>query len=259
MRSRFSLLTMALMLIFSVTVFAAMVEISEDGQYVVAKGWGHPDQAYGLGIRAAELDAYRKAQEQVDEIRIDSETTVKDGMTSDVMRSKMTYVVKRARIIDEGRDSEGYYARVRVPIWGTQSSVASVVLPQNTTVQPFPEPKFPQPVGTVSGYTGLIVDCKGLGLTTAMSPVIKDDSNQPIYGYKNLNYDNVVNQGMASYATSLNDGVSRAGSNPLVVKAVRVEGASPCNPVVSANDASKILSANQVSHFLDKCAVVFVK
>ena len=83
--------------------------------------------------------------------------------------------------------------------------------------------------------------------------------NQPIYGYANLNYDNVVSQGMASYATSTSDGVSRAGSNPLVVKAVRVEGTTKCNPVVSAEDASKILSANTASHFLDKCAVVFVK
>ena len=260
MKKVLSLLTMALVLICSITAFAAMVEISEDGQYVVAKGWGHPDQAYGLGVRAAELDAYRKAQEQVDEIRIDSDTMVRDGMTSDVMKSKMTYVVKRARIIDEGRDSEGYYARVRVPIWGAQSSVASVILPKNTTVEAFPEPKFPQPVSAVSGYTGLIVDCRGFGLTTAMSPVIKDDTNQPIYGYKNLNYDNVISQGMAGYTTSLNQNVSRAGSNPLIVKAVNVTGnGAKCNPVVSAADASKILSANQANHFLENCAVVFVK
>ena len=256
MKKKFSLLTMALMLIFSITVFAA---ISDDGQYVEMRGWGDPNQSYGMGTRAAELDAYRRAQEQVEEIRIDSSTTVEQGITTDRMKSQMTYVVKRARIIDEGRDANGYYAVVRVPIWGTQSSVASVVLPKNTTVESFPAPKFPQPVGTVSGYTGLIVDCRGLGLTKAMSPVIKDDSNQPIYGYANLNYDNVVSQGMASYATSTSDGVSRAGSNPLVVKAVRVEGTTKCNPVVSAEDASKILSANTASHFLDKCAVVFVK
>lgn len=258
MRKRFSLLTMALMLIFSVTVFARVLPTDEN--FVFGVGWGNPNQPYGNGIRAAELDAYRKAYEQAEQMRIDSDTVVKDGFATDSMESKqLSMVIKKARIIEEGRDSEGYYAIVRVPVWGAQNSVATVVFDQNKTVQSFPEPKFPQPVGTVSGYTGLIVDCRGFNLTTAMSPVIKDDSNQAIYGANNLNYDKIVDQGMASYAKSMNDGVSRAGSNPLVVKAVRVEGASPCNPVVSAADASKILSANQVTHFLDNCAVVFVK
>ena len=258
MRKRFSLLTMALMLIFSITVFAEVMP--DDENFVFGRGWGNPNQPYGNGIRAAELDAYRKAAEQAKEIQIDSDTTVENGLTTDTMRSKMNLLIKKARILEEGKDANGYYAVVRVPIWGAQSSVASVVLPRNTTIESFPEPKFPQPVSTVSGYTGLIVDCRGLGLTKAMSPVIKDDSNQPIYGYKNLNYDDVVAQGMASYTTSTTDGVSRAGSNPLIIKAVKVEGySSKCNPVVSAADASKILSANQTGHFLDKCAVVFVK
>lgn len=259
MRIKFSFLLMTFILVFSTLAFAA---IEPDDDYYDAKGWGDPDQSWNAGIRAAELDAYRKAAEYVNELQLDSESTVEKGITQrDYIHTKLRAVLKRAKIIEEDQDAKGrYYAVVRVPIWGVQNSVASAVFEKNTTVQPFPEPKFPQPVGSSSGYTGLIVDCRGLGLTKAMSPVIKDDTNQPIYGYSNLNYDNVVSQGMASYATSLNDGVSRAGSNPLVVKAITVEGyASKCNPVVSAADASKILSANQIGHFLDKCAVVFVK
>ena len=259
MKKKFSLLTMALMLIFSITVFA---ETFDDDQYIVAKGWGEANQSWSAGIRAAELDAYRKAAEQAYKFQLDSDSTLEDGFTTkDVVKAKLNVVVQRARIIEEDQAANGrYYAVVRIPIWGVQNSIASAVFKPNATVQPFPAPKFPQPVGTVSGYTGLIVDCRGLGLVNAMSPVIKDDTNQPIYGYKNLNYDNVISQGMASYTTSLNQNVSRAGSNPLVIKAVRVTGnGAKCDPIVSAADASKILSANQVTHFLDKCAVVFVK
>lgn len=258
MRSRFSLLTMALMLIFSMTVFA---ETFDDSQFIEAKGYGEPGQSWSAGIRAAELDAYRKAAEQAYKFQLDSESTLEQGFTTqDVVKTKLNVVVQRARIIEEDQLANGrYYAIVRIPIWGAQNSIATAVFDKNKTVESFPEPKFPQPVGTVSGYTGLVVDCRGLGLITAMSPVIKDDSSQPIYGAKNLNYDKIVDQGMASYVTSPTDGASRVGSNPLVVKAIKVEGSTPCNPVVSAADASKILSANQVSHFLDKCAVVFVK
>ena len=46
------------------------------------------------------------------------------------------------------------------------------------------------PTGSaVGGYTGVIIDCTGLGLRPAMSPVIKAENGQPIYGYKNLDVD----------------------------------------------------------------------
>lgn len=260
MKKCLNVLLACFILIFSTVVFAA---IEPDDDYYDAKGWGEPDQSWNAGIRAAELDAYRKAAEYVNSIQLDSETTVEQGRTlKDTIHTKLNAVLKRARIIEEDQMSNGrYYAIVRVPIWGVKNSVASAVFEPNVTIEAFPEPKFPQPISAnVSNYTGVIIDCRGLGLTKAMSPVIKDDSGQPIYGYKNLDYDKVISAGMASYTTSVTENVSRAGSNPLVIKAVSVEGyASKCNPVVSANDASKILSANMTSHFLDKCSVVFVK
>ena len=247
-------------LIFSTVVFAA---IEPDDDYHEAKGWGEPGQSWTAGIRAAELAAYRRAVEDIMEFQLDSETNVEKGTTNkDEIHTKLNVVLRRAKIIEEDQLPDGrYYAIVRIPIWGVKNSVASAIFEKNENIEPFPEPKFPQPISASdSSYTGLILDCRGLGLTKAMSPVIKDDSGQPIYGYKNLDYDKVISAGMASYTTSVTENVSRAGSNPLVIKAVSVEGyASKCNPVVSANDASKILSANMTSHFLDKCSVVFVK
>jgi hypothetical protein len=100
-----------------------------------------------------------------------------------------------------------------------------------------------------------------MGLEAVMSPVIKNNNGQPICGYKNLDIDKVIEYGMASYAYSANDSVSssRAGNNPLVVKAQRVDGTIPGNPVVSVADADKILIANQSDMFLENCNVVFVK
>ena len=108
----------------------------------------------------------------------------------------------------------------------------------------------------VGGYTGVIIDCTGLGLRPVMSPVIKAENGRPIYGYKNLDSDKVVANGMASYARSEAD-ATRAGTNPLRLRAVSVDGGA--NPVLSANDANRLLLENSASGFLDATNVVFLR
>lgn len=113
------------------------------------------------------------------------------------------------------------------------------------------------PTGSaVGGYTGVIIDCTGLGLRPAMSPVIKAENGQPIYGYKNLDVDKVVANGMASYAHSDAE-ATRAGANPLRLRAVSVDRSA--NPVLSAGDANLLLLENSASGFLDATNVVFVR
>lgn len=113
------------------------------------------------------------------------------------------------------------------------------------------------PTGSaVGGYTGVIIDCTGLGLRPAMSPVIKAENGQPIYGYKNLDVDKVVQSGMASYAHSDAE-ATRAGANPLRLRAVSVDRSA--NPVLSAGDANRLLLENSASGFLDATNVVFIR
>lgn len=108
----------------------------------------------------------------------------------------------------------------------------------------------------VGGYTGVIIDCTGLGLRPAMSPIIKAENGQPIYGYKNLDVDKVVASGMASYAHSDAE-ATRAGTNPLRLRAVSVD--HNANPVLSASDANRLLLENSASGFLDATNVVFIR
>ena len=89
-----------------------------------------------------------------------------------------------------------------------------------------------------------------------MSPVIKTDSGRPIYGYKNLDSDKVVANGMASYVRDAAD-ATRAGANPLRLRAVAVD--SGANPVLSADDANRLLLENGASGFLDATNVVFLR
>ena len=90
----------------------------------------------------------------------------------------------------------------------------------------------------------------------AMSPVIKDEDGRIIYGDKDLDCDKITEIGMASYSTSMND-ATRAGLNPLIVKAVKLNNFNS-NPVLSTADAQKILITNQVSGYLQELNVVFL-
>ena len=126
-----------------------------------------------------------------------------------------------------------------------------------TPIAPTTPPAEIVPTGqAVGGYTGVIIDCTGLGLRPAMSPVIKAENGRPIYGYKNLDSDKVVASGMASYARSDAD-ATRAGTNPLRLRAVSIDGGA--NPVLSANDANRLLLENSASGFLDATNVVFLR
>jgi hypothetical protein len=72
-----------------------------------------------------------------------------------------------------------------------------------------------------------------------------------------------ISKGMVDYAPTpelvqaAENGQSRAGAKPIIVKAIGVAGNTSCNVVISKADADKILAANQSNNFLKNLAVVF--
>ncbi|MBD3878385.1 MAG: hypothetical protein SR1Q5_01685 [Quinella sp. 1Q5] len=105
-------------------------------------------------------------------------------------------------------------------------------------------------------YTGLIVDCRGLGLKTAMSPVIMNINGTKIYGHKNLDIDKIIEMGMVDYIDDP-EAVDRAGTNPLIVKAIALKNFNS-DPVVSLEDSNRILVENYATKFLKALKVVFL-
>jgi len=105
-------------------------------------------------------------------------------------------------------------------------------------------------------YTGLIVDCRGLNLQPVMSPVIENVNGTKIYGHKNLDIDKVISLGMADYAVD-NEGLARAGDNPIVVKAVSLKNFNS-NPVLNIPDSNRVLIENHATKFLSDLKVVFL-
>ena len=286
--------------------------IDYDGGTVTVTGTGvapdtarNPAQARMMARLAAKTDAYRQLAESIQGVNVDAETTVENMMvTQDIIKTRVSAMVKGARIVSEKAVDGGYEVTMTVSMFGVTDSIASAVLEKPAVKETFPEPvasvapsaptsvsvnvtvgqgtttpsattpstqpsvtqptkptgssAAAAPVGSaVGGYTGLIVDCRGLGLKPVMSPVIKNANGQAIYGYKNLDYDKVVSNGMAGYTTDMGR-ATRAGSNPLVVKAVSLDNHNG-NPVISVADANRVLIENGATGFLDATNVVFVR
>lgn len=231
-----------------------------------------PAHASGLARRAAMADAHRQLLEIIQGVNVDAETTVEQMMiSSDVVKLKVSGVIKGARITSEGElNGGGYSVTMELGLFDGQGSLAETVIERSAYVEPFPAPSpsyeppaysqpVQQPIYSGNGYTGLIVDCRYLWegeINPVMSPVIKNAHGQKIYGHKNLDYDRIIREGMATYAQDMSQ-AARAGSNPLIVRAIRLEDFN-ANPVLSMSDADLVLYENSQSHFLENIAVVFL-
>ena len=248
---------------------------------VTAIGVGYPPEEMGMrgnsiARRAAMVDAQRNLLEITKGVQIDAETTVENmTVSSDVVNSKVQGLLKGAQIFEEGNlDDGGYYVKMRIALYGSTNSLASVAMAEYTKDiqhQEFAEVKDTElskkEVKQVkrAGYTGVIINASGLGLEATFSPAILDTNGRVVYGITNVDKDIVINKGMVDYATAVEDATvsSRAGDNPLVVKAVDVKGGknsvNKVNVVVSVEDADRILLANEKSAMLENLAVVFVK
>ena len=278
-----SLVTLLLLLNVA-SVLAATITDWENATITVEGTGPMPANAYNavqarmMARRVAIVDAYRQLAEQIKGVNVDATTTVENMMvTSDRVTTHVNALIQGARIVDEKVIAGGGYSvKMQLSIFGAGNSLASAVFDRPAVREDFPVPAVPEistqpiiradgqssaaasPSGlAIGGFTGLIVDCRGLGLKPVMSPVIKNAAGTAIYGYKNLDYDAVVKNGMAGYTHDINK-AGRAGSNPLVVKAVSLDNHNR-NPVLSIADANRVLIENGATGFLNEAKVVFVR
>lgn len=282
-----ALLALCMMAVASVAMAATDISSGK----IVVEGIGGAGQSMSVGYTAARIVAYRLLTEQVYGVQIDADTTVENTIvTNDTIKAKVSGVIKGAKVVSQSVDANGYYhVTVEMPVYGGSNSLAAAVLPQKLQ-QSFLPPSDIIPVDKIAGiavkpssnvsepstsvpaanqatignlygatgqYTGLIVDCTGMGLQSAMAPAIFTEGRKVVYGLENFSRDQVLSRGYVGYSKSLTTGVERAGSHPLVVKAESIDRF--CSPVVSKADAAKILAENQMNGFLSTGNVVFVK
>lgn len=270
-------LTAAILVLISAMAFAAEDSVDWHKGVIRATGLGAGKPAYqkkNPGIyraqakRAALMDAQRNLAETIKGVHVTADSTIEDMyLKSDIVRTRVDSIIKGMKEVSSKYTDDGNYEVVlEMPLFGGHESLSSAAF---IPFKDEPKVSFPAPVDITivnqptvinQNYTGLIIDCHGMNINFVMSPVIKNSDGTKIYGHQNLDIDKVIANGMASYADSAEDQISRsrAGNKPLIVKAVALADLN-ANPVVSVADADKILAANQHDKFLDNCAVVFLK
>lgn len=244
---------------------------------IISEGIGRSGgRGMTMARMAAVMDAQRNLLGIIKGVQIDSETLMEDLIISnDTVRREINGMLRGSQIIEEYElDEDEYYVRMRVPLYGSTDSLASIIMPElvkNTTRVEFPkvtdtelsEEEIQEIID--ASYTGVIINASGLGMNPTFSPVIYDTEGRAIYGIQNLNYDAIISEGMVGYSDDVEVAAAggRAGSNPLIIDAVGVRGGrnstNSVNAIISVRDADTILIANEGSGILNKCAVVFVK
>ena len=127
--------------------------------------------------------------------------------------------------------------------------------PKKTVVPPAP---------VASHFTGVIINCQGLGAQPAMSPTIMDTSGGEIYlGRRDMPEsfaDFVINEGIVSYVNTMQEATAneRAGKNPLVLKASNVSGGFKADAVLSNALAQQLVGAEADAKVMSNAKVVFV-
>ena len=268
--------------------------VNWSSQVVRATGIGAPNPDMPLAaqrsnaIRAAQLDALRNLLETIKGIYLTSETTVRNAMVeNDVIRTSVEGLARNFKQVEGPKYmSDGSVEVVyEMPITG---GILDAVLPTQfgggqfmtagqmvcpTCGQPWPQGK-PVPPGvnlqqvggatmtaTASGvYTGLVIDCKGLGIRPAMAPKVVDEQGNEVYGSKFVSREWAVEIGMVGYDKDVNRARQndRVTNNPLVIKGMQASGPNKTDVVISNADAALIHQASANQNFLDKCKVMFI-
>ena len=215
-------------------------------------------QARLMAKRAAVADAYRLLAEAVNGVKVDAETLVKNYVTeSDTIKTKVSAMIKGAKIVDEKRMSDGSYeVTMEISMYG-EDGLSEAVL--GDKIGDGSSVKYSEVTG---GKTGLIVDARGLKISPAMSPKIIDDKENELYGtFATIDADYVVENGIVDYASSLDEAKKsgRAGSDPIIIKGEKAgNDAFKANVIVKASDADEVRKANSEPHFLEGARVVIV-
>lgn len=288
-----SMLALLFSLLLSTTCFAVGVDWNSNTISAVGVG-SAPDSATkegpadALARRAAVVDAYRNLASIVYGVEIENHTTVEQlAVKKDTIKTSVSGVISNARIVDEEKLDDGnYQITISMPIFGAKNSLASAVWQNDDHANDVTAPVLPStatpsvtnpvtnndkvlPISPVTpakteivhpgSITGVIIDCRGLGLERAMAPNVLDTTGRSIYNSKDVDNDVIVKKGLATYSkTDDPTKITAAGINPLVIKAKSVQEFNR-NPVISKEDGDKILAANQESNFLRNCSVVFIQ
>ncbi len=214
-----------------------------------------------MAERSATADAYRQLMDAIYKVRVNSETVVRDyAMESETLDSYLQALVKGAQKIDQRYLDDGTIeVEMAVKLYASKG-LSGILQPQKHISPPLPveEQADPNP----GNYTGVIIDCRGLGLAPAMSPAVMSQTGGELYlGSVAVEPDFVITQGIVGYAHSLAQARQniRVGANPLIIKGLSATGSFRTDVIIAKEDVRRLLGLNVSNGLLREARVILVK
>lgn len=234
-------------------------------------------KAYLKARRYAVMTALENLLMVTDRVRVDATAYAEDfEAKSERIRTEVRGFVKGAEVVHEQtitlNGAPAVEVTMAVRMYGDEG-LSRILMPEiaaqsSTNTAPVPvvtkavAPAVPDAARADStAYTSVIIDTRGFGIRPAMSPKIRRQDGSEVWGTVDASVDFVIEQGIVVYAKTLEEAKAnrRAGSNPLVLKAIGyAKTPGRCDPVLSDNDARLLLTANENSGFLNQYRVIFV-
>lgn len=231
-----------------------------------ATGRGAPDlrapspAAARIGAeKAAEMDALRNILGVLRGIQLTSDETVGDTMrASDEVRARLEGKARDYRRVDTRYfDDGGVEIDVEMSIEGLLAELLPAPgRPRSADLPAMPAPTLPG--AGQAANTGLVVDARGLHPKPALAPRILDGAGKDLYNASVVTRAALKANGIAGYLKSLEEATksARVGERPLVVKAVKVAGASDL--VLGDADAKKLSDPKGNVQYLLEGRVIIV-
>ena len=249
---------------------------------LVAKGIGIPSSSGSASVgramagRAAKAVALRNLLEIVKGVRMDSTTTVKNYVVeSDEIQAKVSGLVKNAREIKRALFPDGSVEiTLSMELWGDHSLLSSLGTFSNST--PFSNPDHAS--RDSSGYSGVILDARGLVLKPVAFPSVLDPEKKAILPLKvkeqlkgqswggaqyfmlkdSLPLSNIWSKHSVADKQETKPVLKRVGPRPLLIKGLAKAGFFKSDIIVSGNDAKKIRDDKNLMQALREGRIIIV-
>src|SRR5438094_311021 len=129
--------------------------------------------------RAGYVVALRNLLEIVKGVRVDGESVTDAYLVkNDVIRTQVSGFIQGAQIVKTVAHPDGTVdVTVKMPVWGSESLVSALLnekAMQSYTLSPEADTK--------QGYTGIVIDARGMGVNPACFPEVLDETGVVVYG-----------------------------------------------------------------------------
>lgn len=236
-------------------------EINWSAKTVTATGSGAANLKDGsvakarlMAERAAKLEALRNIVETIQGIQVTGTRNAADVMSNGEIKTRITGMVQGFRVVDTKYYSDGSVdVIVSMPIDDTLTN-ALIEKPKPGSTKPRKALSTEGP----EGYSGLIINARGLGITPSMAPRVVDEAGKEVYGAELVNDKGLQQGGIASYAKNEEKAAERTGSKALVVKALRLADKTKTDLVIANGDADKLRDPKSNLSFLADGKVVIL-